>query len=263
LNSPIAYEQQDGVGLLTLDRPDKLNAMTHEMGDAIRAQVQRLNADPQLRCVLVRGAGRAFSAGGDIDFLEKNLAQEARLNQVEMMDFYTKFLAIRELDVPTIALIHGRATGAGLCFALGCAMRFAADDALLSVNFVRIGLTPGMGATWNLARLVGEARAAELLYTGRAVSGLEAAAIGLVNGACAPDRLMDLGHSVARDIASAAPTAVRETKKLARLAASLALADALDAEAAAQARCFAGTELREGLAAIKERREPSFGAYQA
>lgn len=256
----IHYSQAHGIGVLSLSRPDKLNAMSHEMGDAIRALVTRLNAEGTVRCVLVRGEGRAFSAGGDLAFLERNMSQSPEANRDEMLDFYGKFLAIGELDVPTIALVHGRATGAGLCFALGCDMRFAANDALLSVNFVRLGLTPGMGGTWTLQRLVGSARAAELLYTGRAVSGLEAAAIGLVNGACAPESLLDLGQSVAAEIASAGPQAVRQTKALLRAAPSLELAAALDAEALAQAHCFAGSELREGLQAIRERRP---AVYQA
>lgn len=258
MSEPISYVQADGIGVLSLDRPDKLNAMTHEMGDALRGWVQHLNARPDLRCVIVRGAGRSFSAGGDVSFLEQNLDREASVNQADMLAFYTKFLSIRELNVPSIALIHGRATGAGLCCALGCDIRFASDDALLSVNFTRLGLTPGMGGTWTLQRLVGSARAAELLFTGRAVSGLEAAAIGLVNGACAADRLGELGESVAREIASAGPAAIRETKALLRRAEGLSLAEALESEALAQARCFAGPELREGLAALKERRPPQF-----
>ena len=255
----ITYTQgADGIGVLSLNRPDKLNALTPEMGQAIRELVRRLNADASLRCLIVRGEGRSFSAGGDLSFLERNLTQDPATNRTEMVEFYTRFLSLREVDVPTIALIQGRATGAGLCLALACDMRFAASDALLSVNFVRLGLTPGMAGSYSLTRLVGSARAAELLLTGRAVSGLEAAAIGLVNGACDPGQLAELGASVAKDIATAGPYAVRETKVLMREALELPLIEALEAEAAAQARCFAGRELREGLQAVRERREASF-----
>ena len=179
----LGYRREGAIGILSLNRPAKLNAMTDAMGDALQALVPELNADPELRCLLVTGEGRAFSAGGDLDFLETNSRRDPAENEPTMKAFYTKFLAIREVEVPTIALLHGRATGAGLCFALGCDMRLAADDALLSVNFVRVGLTPGMGGTWSLERLVGPARAAELLFTGRTVTAAEALTMGLVNGA--------------------------------------------------------------------------------
>lgn len=254
----IKFERAGAIGVLTLDRPAKLNAMSHAMGDAIKALVADLNADPSLRCVLVRGEGRAFSAGGDLEFLEKNAAQDPEANRAEMLAFYTKFLAIRELEVPTIALLHGRATGAGLCFALGCDVRVAAEDALLSVNFARIGLTPGMGGTWTLQRLVGPARAAELLYTGRTVSGTEAAAMGLVNHAVPADQLEARGRAMAQEIASAAPLAIRMTKTLLHDHATAPLDAALEGEAAAQALVFASEDLKEGVAAVRAKRTPTF-----
>jgi enoyl-CoA hydratase len=254
----IKFQREGAIGILALDRPAKLNAMSHEMGDAIHALVQELNTDPTLRCVVVRGEGRAFSAGGDLEFLEKNAAQDPEANREEMLAFYTKFLAIRELEVPTIALVHGRATGAGLCFALGCDIRVAAEDALLSVNFARIGLTPGMGGTWTLQRIVGPARAAELLYTGRTVSGTEAAALGLVNHAVPAAELEARGMAIAAEIASAAPVAVRVTKSLLRDHATAPLDQALQGEASAQALVFASEDLREGVKSIREKRSPTF-----
>ncbi|MDB5098334.1 MAG: enoyl-CoA hydratase [Cyanobacteria bacterium RYN_339] len=254
----ITFRREGAIGILSLDRPAKLNAMSHEMGDAIHALVDELNGDPTLRCLLVRGEGRAFSAGGDLDFLEKNAAQDPDANRDEMLAFYTKFLAIRELEVPTIALLHGRATGAGLCFALGCDLRVAAEDAMLSVNFARIGLTPGMGGTWSLQRVVGPARAAELLYTGRTVTGTEAATMGLVNLAVPADVLEARGLALANEIAAAAPVAIRLTKGLLRDHADVSLAEALEAEAAAQALVFASADLKEGVASIREKRTPTY-----
>jgi enoyl-CoA hydratase/carnithine racemase len=254
----LRYRREGAIGIITLDRPAKLNAMTHDMGDALRALVPQLNADPELRCVLVDGEGRAFSAGGDLDFLEENSRRSVSENEPTMKDFYTKFLTVREIEVPTIALLHGRATGAGLCFALGCDMRLAADDALLSVNFVRVGLTPGMGGTWSLERLVGPARAAELLFTGRAVTAAEAVTMGLVNGVYPGDKLHEVGMSLACQIAEAAPGAVRATKALLRANATRSLHDALAAEAKVQAEAFASEDLKEGIAAIRERRSAWF-----
>lgn len=256
--SMITYNREGAIGVLSLNRPDKLNAMTHEMGDAIRALVPQLNADRDLRVLVVRGEGRAFSAGGDLRFLEENSRRAPSENEEVMVDFYTKFLALREVEVPTIAAIHGRATGAGLCLALGCDMRFAAEDALLSLNFVRVGLSPGMAGTWNLPRLVGPARAAELLFTGRLVPAAEALSIGLVNGVFAPDQVLGGVMVLAAQIAEGAPNAVRSTKALLRQAEDLPLEDALGAEAHAQAMCFASQDLAEGIAAIREKRPPRF-----
>ncbi|MBO9539620.1 enoyl-CoA hydratase/isomerase family protein [bacterium] len=257
LTDEVRLETRGPIAIITLARPDKLNALTHAMGDAVRAYVERLNADPSIRVVLVRGEGRAFSAGGDLAFLRDNAARTEAENQTGMRDFYAKFLSLRELVVPSIALIHGRATGAGLSFALGCDMRVAAEDAKVSANFVRVGLNPGMGATYLLERLIGPARAAELVYTGREVEMGEALAIGLVNHIATSDRLEAAGFELAERIAANAPVAVRRTKALMRRDDD-ALARALDGEAAGQAACFATEDLQEGIRAIQERRTPRF-----
>lgn len=257
LTDEVRLERRGPIALLTLARPDKLNALTHAMGDAVRAHVAALNADPDIRVVVVKGEGRAFSAGGDLAFLSDNAARSEAENRAGMRDFYAKFLSLRDLEVPSIALIHGRATGAGLSFALGCDMRIAAEDARVSANFVRVGLNPGMGATWLLERLIGPARAAELVYTGRDVDMGEALAIGLVNHVVQGDRLETAGLELAERIAANAPVAVRRTKALMRRD-DQALARALDGEADAQAACFATRDLLEGVRAVQERRAPHF-----
>lgn len=250
----VRYEKQGGIGILTLSRPEKLNALTPEMAETIPEFMQQMNEDEDLRCVIVRGEGRAFSAGGDLAFLEANTQRSEEDNTVDMRDFYSRFLAIAAVDVPTIALLHGPVTGAGLCFALGCDLRYAAEDAVLSVNFTKLGITPGMGGTWLLPRLIGPARAAELFYTGRGVRSQEALALGLVNGVCAAEALEATGRQVAEAIAANAPEAVRATKQLLLENNDWALAETLSREAAAQARGFAGREVLEGLAAIREKR---------
>lgn len=254
----VAFRREGPIGILTLDRPDKLNAMTHEMGDRLVALLAGEAGAPDLRCLVLCAEGRAFSAGGDLAFLEANAARSEAENTEEMRRFYGKFLAIREAAVPTIALVQGRATGAGLCLALACDLRMAAADALLSFNFVRLGLTPGMGGTWTLPRIVGQATALELALTGRTVGADEARSLGLVSRVVAPDELLPEGLRLAAEIAAGAPAAVRATKALLRQPAEQPLAAALDAEARAQAVCFAGAELGEGLQAIRERRAPRY-----
>jgi enoyl-CoA hydratase len=253
----IRFEVADGIGILTLERPDKLNALSPELGVEFERAVAALESDPAVRVVVLRGSGRAFSAGGDLAFLEANATLDRETGTERMQAFYAQFLAIRRLGVPTIAVLHGRATGAGLSLALGCDLRVADEQAVVSANFVRLGLTPGMGMTYTLARLVGPARGAELLLTGRDVSMGEALAIGLVNHLAPEGKAEAIALDLARTIAANAPQAVRWTKQL-LLAEAPDLAEALHLEAEAQAECFTTEDYREGLRAIRERRAARF-----
>jgi enoyl-CoA hydratase len=242
---------------LVLARPDARNAMTVAMGDEVAAAVAELDRDPAVRVVLVRGEGKAFCAGGDLGFLEQRLSDTREGNTREMGLFYRRFLSIRDLRVPTIAVLHGAAMGAGLCFALGCDLRLAARSAPLGLNFVRLGLHPGMGATYLLPQLVGPAIAADLLLTGRTIDGTEAARIGMVNEALDDDALMPRARELAGLIASAGPLAVTACKRSLG-AAHGTLEQALDGEARAQAEDYATRDLAEGVRAARERRTPSF-----
>ena len=254
----VTFRRDGAVGVITLDRPDKLNAMTHAMGDALGALLAGPAAALDLRCLVLRGEGRAFSAGGDLAFLEANAGRALDENEADMRRFYAKFLAVSEARVPTVALVQGRASGAGMCLALACDLRLAADDAALAFNFVKLGLTPGMGGTWTLPRIVGEARALELALTGRTVEATEAAQLGLVHRVVPRAALDAEGLALAQAIAANAPGAVRATRALLRATPRLPLADALDAEARAQAQAFASPDLQEGIAAIKQKRAPRF-----
>jgi enoyl-CoA hydratase/carnithine racemase len=165
--------------------------MTEAMGQALTAAVETLAEDDSVRAVVLTGAGRAFSAGGDLDLLERMArggnasrgGETRRSHEVFMGRFYRLFLRVRALPQPTIAAVNGPAIGAGCCAALACDMRIAAREAKLGLNFNRLGLHPGMAASWTLPRIVGPALAAELLYTGRILDGVEAERIGLVNRA--------------------------------------------------------------------------------
>jgi len=179
-------------------------------------------------------------------------------NQRFMREFYGLFLSVRDLPCPSVAAVHGAAIGAGLCVALACDLRVAARDAKLGLNFARLGIHPGMGATWTLPRLVGPARAAELLFTGRTLEGAEAERIGLVNRAVAADEVRGAALDLAREIAAAAPRAVRAAKRSLAGSAAASLAGQLEVEAAAQALDYETHDLREGLDAARERRRPRF-----
>ncbi|MBW2736450.1 MAG: enoyl-CoA hydratase/isomerase family protein [Deltaproteobacteria bacterium] len=254
----IRLQKQGATMHLVLSRPEARNAMSVHMGEEIAAAVAQINADRDVRVVLVRGEGQAFAAGGDFGFIADRVVDESENNRRVMLDYYRRFLTIRALHVPSIAVIHGAAIGAGLCFALACDIRYAAPEAQLGVNFVRLGLHPGMGATYFLPRLVGPARAAELLLSGRRIRAEEASRMGLVNAVYPVEELLAASEALAAEIASCAPLAVTRTK--ASLAGALGrdLDEALLAEASAQALDYATEDMKEGIAAARERRNPRF-----
>ncbi len=250
----------DGVAVVTLDDPERRNAMTEEMGDALTAACAELADDRAIRAVVLTGTPPAFSAGGDLGMLEE-LGRRTREEGFDATDhmraFYRRFLAVRELPQPVIAAINGHAVGAGLCVALACDLRLVAHEAKVGLNFARLGLHPGMGGSWLLPRALGDQRAKLWLYTGRLVDGAEAAAAGLALEALPADEVLAAAVELATEIAAASPVVVRQLKTtLADLPADLG--DALDREAAAQAVNYASDDLVEGLAAGRERRAPRF-----
>lgn len=262
----LRVEQRDAVALLVFDDPQRRNAMTEAMGRALAAAVERLADDDAIRAVVLTGAGAAFSAGGDLAMIEER-ARAGRAAPGEpqrgrsrafMRAFYGLFLAVRELPQPTIAAINGAAIGAGLAVALACDLRFAAREARLGLNFTRLGIHPGMGATWTLPRLVGPAHAADLLLTGRIIDGAEAERMGLVSRALPVDELLPHALATAAAVAACAPRAVRGTRRALRAAPTASLDEQLDLEAEQQALCYETADLAEGLAAAREQRPARF-----
>jgi enoyl-CoA hydratase len=261
----ILERRASDVVTLTFNEPDRLNAMTRAMGEAFSEQVARLAMDSQIRAVVVTGAGRAFSAGGDLQMIQDR-ADEGRERpgiarqgiRDFMLGFYKLFLAVRELPCPTIAAINGPAIGAGFCVALACDMRIVAEDARLGLNFTKLGLHPGMGATWTLPRLVGPAVAAELLFTSRSLDGAEAARLGLANRALPREEVLPEAQRIAAEAASCAPIAVRGVKQALARSLDASLPDQLEFEARQQGIGFESEDIHEGIAAVRDRREPSF-----
>jgi len=257
--SPLRIEAPaPGVALLTLDLPERRNAMTAELTAAWTQAIAALAADPGVRCVVVTGAGKAFCAGGDLGWIGESPDLTVDAIRDRMLPFYRAWLAIRTLEIPSIAAINGPAVGAGLCLALACDLRYAAAGAKLSAPFTQLGMHAGMAATWLLPEAVGLPVAKELLLTGRAVEGDEAVRIGLVNGVCPAEELIDTALGAASRIAAAAPVATKLTVAGLRAGAHRGLEDALAYEALAQPVTFATADLSEGLAAAKERRTPNF-----
>ena len=252
--------EDDGIATLLLNDPDSRNAMTPEMGVEMVRAVEELRANPTVRVVLVTGAGQSFSAGGNLSMLARDagLSSDGPSMEGSPKEFYSRFLSIRNLEVPSIAVINGHAIGAGLCFALGCDIRIAAREARLGLTFTRLGIHPGMGATYTLPRLVGTAVACELLFTGRVFDADEAARLGIVNRVVQRDQLAAAARSLATEIASAGPVAVRLTKRAIYQGNAHTLDDALALESAQQSQTFATDDAKEGIRAIMEKRTPVF-----
>lgn len=266
MSSPLILIERDGdVATLTFNDPDHRNAMTRAMGEAFAREIGGLARADGLRAVILTGAGRAFSAGGDLGMIEERAAQGAaepgiarRAIRATMRDFYELFLSVTALPCPSIAAINGHAIGAGLCVALACDLRIASSQAKLGLNFTKLGLHPGMGATWTLPRIVGHAQAAELLYTSRIFDAEEACRMGLVSRTLPSEEVVPTARRLASEIGLCAPIAVAGVKRALARSDATSLQDQLSFEASEQAICFETRDVREGLAAARERREPKF-----
>jgi enoyl-CoA hydratase len=171
---------------------------------------------------------------------------------------YRRYLSIRSLPIPTLAAINGHAIGAGLCFALACDVRIATSDAKMGMTFTKLGIHPGMGATYFLPRLIGTARACELLFTGRIIDAPEAERLGLLNRVVAREAFPAAVRELAAEIAAAAPIANRLVKRAIYRGVESSLDDALDLESMQQAATFETADAREGIRAVMEKREPRF-----
>ena len=242
---------------LRLERPEALNAMSEMLAEDFAAAVKRV-AREKSKVLVLEGAGTAFSAGGDLAFIETNMARHKPSLSPLMRRFYGNFLSIRQLPQVTIAKIHGTAIGAGLCLALACDLRVVVDDANLAFNFVRLGLNPGMAA-WPLARAAfGDARARDLLFTGRLFSGRDLVDWGGACGRAAnPVELDAVCAKLATHIASGSAESLRLLKAETGIGENLS--PFLVHEAKGQAVTFKGADLAEGVAAIRQRRAPKFG----
>jgi enoyl-CoA hydratase/carnithine racemase len=258
-DDPLHVERRDdGVVILTLALPERRNAMTGELSAAWGTTIAGLRGDRSVRCVVVTGEGTAFCSGGDLSWIAESPDLSVDAIRDRMLPFYRSWLSIRELEAPSIAAVNGHAIGAGLCLALACDLRYAVRGAKLSAPFTQLGMHAGMAATYLLPEAVGVAVARELLLTGRPVDAGEALRIGLVNGVFDADELLTGALGVATRIAGAAPIATRLTKAGLRSGGHASIEEALMYEALAQPVTFATDDLREGLAASRERRTPKF-----
>lgn len=258
----IRLTREGGVVTLAFNRPETRNSMTPPMGKEVVRAVEEIRHDASVRVVVLTGTGKAFSSGGNLTMLAQDAgvssATAAPAMTYSPREFYGQFLTIRDLPVPTIAAINGHAIGAGLCIALACDMRIAVADAKMGMTFTKLGIHPGMGATYTLPRLIGTARACELFFTGRLLDADEAERLGIINRAVAREQFEQAVRALAQEIASAGPFAVRLVKKSIYRGVHHTLDDMLDYESLNQGLTLATADAREGITAMVEKREPKF-----
>ncbi len=250
----------DGVGTITLDRPESLNSLTFEVYRELADSLVALRAESALRALVITGAGRGFCSGGSVhDIIGPLLG----MNAPERMAF-TRLTGelignLRTLDRPIVAALNGVAAGAGAVIALACDFRVAAATAKMAFLFVKVGLTGAdMGAAWLLPQVIGLARATELLMLGDAVTAEEALRIGLVNRVVPVEQVVGEAHALAARLARGPRFALSMTKRMLNAEPTMALADALEAEAQAQQICMAHPDFREAYEAFVAKREPKF-----
>ncbi|MEX2520282.1 MAG: crotonase/enoyl-CoA hydratase family protein [Paracoccaceae bacterium] len=259
----LSETDDQGVVTLTLNDPETRNAISdHDMIEALLAAVAAADADPKARVVILTGAGKAFSSGGNLKKmgasggLNDKLPPKTRLNYKRGIQRLP--LAFEALEIPVVAAVNGAAIGAGCDLTLMCDVRIAAESAKFAESFVKLGIVPGDGGAWLLPRVVGWSKACEMALTGDMVDAEEALRIGLVSRVVSDDGLMAAAREVALRIAANPTHAVRMTKRLLRAASQQSLGDILETSAAYQALAHTTADHIEAVAAMRERRKPDF-----
>lgn len=256
----VLFEVRDGVGFITLDRPEAMNAMNSALLGDLSEVLRNCRGDQTVRVLVIKGNGRAFCAGGDVRWMQETQADSSwpaqfhslvgQLNQVIML--------IRNMPKPVIAAVHGFASGAGFSLALACDLRLATEGARFNQAYVNLSLTPDGGSTYFLSLLLGPAKALELIYTGRMVDAQEALALGLLNEVVPEESLAAKAAELAAKLAQGPAIAYGQAKKLVYEAHRQSLAEQLELEQESIVSSSLSRDFREGLAAFAEKRKPLF-----
>jgi len=247
------------VATIKLNRPEKLNAFGGPMREEILSALDAVSADDQIRVVVVTGEGRGFSAGGDIHHLKQlreSKDEEGFRSVLTMGQKITQ--SMRSLSKPVIAAVNGPCAGAGFSFALACDIRLASDKATFGPSFALIGLHPDWGGSWFLPKLIGSAKACELVFTGAMISAQEAERIGLINRLVPHEQLMNSVMELAGRIAANPPGVLRLAKESIYKSLSSDLETAFAREIEVQLECFYSEDFLEGVTAFVEKRKPQF-----
>ena len=256
----LIYEVSDRVATITLNRPQRLNALTPTMREEMLAAFTGADADPDVGAIVLTGAGRGFCSGGDVKAMQERYDDKSA-NPIDERIAPVRdrvVIAMQESSKPVIAAVNGPAAGAGFSMALAADIRVASSSARFGMTFARRGLHPDWGGTYFLPRIVGVARACELIWSGRMMDADEAMRLGIVSELTAPEDLLSTVHDMARTFAAGPPIAIRLAKRSIYNGLNSELRDALSFETFAQNICSATQDAKEGIRAFNEKRDPHF-----
>jgi 2-(1,2-epoxy-1,2-dihydrophenyl)acetyl-CoA isomerase len=253
---------ENGLAVLTLNRPERLNALNHEMLAGLRGVLAELAADQEIGCVVLTGAGKAFCSGGDVKVQAATAGGKSGLTPEQRTDALLRGMEasrlLHEMPKPTIAMLNGVAAGAGMSLALACDMRMAAESARMTSAFAKVGLSGDYGGTWFLTKLVGTALARELYFTSEVLDSRRMADLRLVNRVVSDDRLEAETMALARKLAAGPRLAWRYIKRNLNVAEEGTLGDGLESEAYGMLRCRESEDHAEAARAFVEKRAPVF-----
>ncbi|SRR5712691_361850 len=257
---PVILEaKHEGIATLVMNRPDRLNALNHELAMAVNDALGRIAKDSSVNVVVITGAGRAFCAGGDLGALGKGHKTGATHELEPILRAGMQMvLKMRTMPQPVIAAVNGAAAGAGMNIALAADIRIAAEEATFGQNFSKVGLFPDYGGMYFLPQLVGPSKAAELFYTGDMIDAKTALALGIVNQVVPAAQLEATVRTLAERIGQGPSLPIRAVKKALFASDEKELAQALDNEVREQVRCYMSDDCREGIRAFFEKRQPKF-----
>lgn len=256
--SDLLYEVKDRIATITLNRPDKLNAFTGPMIDAWARALAEAQGDDGVHVVVVTGAGRAFCAGGDVARMGDGAPTALDHKNMLWEHIHRIPKTLETMDKPVIAMVNGLAVGAGMGMCLMCDLRIASEESRFSTGYVRVGLVPGDGDTYFLPRLIGPARALELLWTADFIDAAEALRLGILNRVVPAAALADTTYALARQIADGPQVPIRMIKRLVYQSLRLDLRTHLDLVSSHMAIVRQTADHAEGVAAFKEKRAPRF-----
>ena len=258
----IQVAETDNIVTITLNRPDRLNAFIGHMRRDLAEALEHAGSDRNVRVVIITGAGRAFSAGGDIGFMAELLERRDAEEFSRLLGAGRRVvLAIRQMTKPVIASINGPASGAGCNLALACDLRIASNNATFSQSFAKVGLHPDWGGTYFLPRLVTPNKACELFFLGESIDAAEALRLGILNQVVRPEELESATLELAQRLRAAPPIALGAAKHAVYMSQAAELEEMLRYETEAQLRCFESSDGREGIHAFLEKREPKFTGH--
>lgn len=258
MSTPVLLDISAGIARITLNRPDKGNALDQPMADALLDAALRCANDSDIRCVVLTGAGKMFCVGGDISAFATNNDGIAPFLSRLAGTLHQTMSLFAAMQKPMITLVNGTAAGAGLSLAISGDIVLSDPSAFFTTAYLGIGLTPDGGMTWLLPRLVGMRAAQDMILTNRRVDATEAATMGLITRICAPDGLMSDGTEMADELSGGAVTAMGQARRLLHESFASGFASQMDRELAAITSAGNGNEGREGIAAFLERRAPDF-----